>query len=380
MNVIDILNDENRRRQEFPVCERSVFLAHAGVSPLPCRVADAIQQYVEAASRGDQEDALPERIVAETRQRAAKLIEANPDEIAFVGSTSMGLAMVAAGLDWRAGDAVICYRADYPANVYPWMDLESRGVEVRFVQPRQYGRITVNDLEPLVDKRTRLVSLASVHFVTGWRLDVDEIGRFLRERGVLFCLDGIQSFGALKTSMRFVDFAAADAHKWLLGPLGTAIFYVRREHLGRLRPVLVGWNTAFCPDYIAQPVLKLRPDARRYEPGSLNLAGIVGLNAALEMILEIGIDRVEELVLERARDAIKLAEGAGCELLGPREGEELSGIVSMTCKNVEAIHSRLGAAGIVTSLRRRHENGACLRVSAHFYNTKQDVEKLQLDL
>jgi cysteine desulfurase/selenocysteine lyase len=380
MNIREILDDDSRRRQEFPVCERTIFLAHAGVSPLPRRVADAMQRYLETASRCDQEDAAPERNVTETRQRAAKLIEANADEIAFVGSTSMGLAMVAAGLDWRAGDNVICYRADYPANVYPWMDLESRGVEVRSVQPSRYGRVTVKDLEPLVDRRTQLVSLASVHFVTGWRLNVDEVGRFLRERGVLFCLDGIQSFGALKTSMRFVDFAAADAHKWLLGPLGAAILYVRRDHFERLRPVLVGWNTAFCPDYIAQPTLKLRPDARRYEPGSLNLAGIVGLNAALEMILEIGIDGIEQLVLERAQDTINAATAAGLEVLGPRQGPELSGIVSIACKNVEAAHSKLCAAGIVASLRRSHENGSCLRVSAHFYNTKQDMEKLRQNL
>ena len=253
--ISDLLRDEPLRRREFPVCEQRIFLAHAGVSPLPRRVAEAMQQYLAAAARGNQENAFSDAMIDETRAFAAQLVEAQTEEIAFVGSTSMGLAMVAAGLPWKAGENVVCYRDDYPANVYPWMNLAHRGVEVRFVEPKQFGNITREDVERVADRSTRLVSLASVHFQSGWRLDVDLIGRFLRERGILFCLDGIQSLGALRTPMRQVDFAAADAHKWLLGPLGAAILYVRRDNLDRLQPPLVGWHSASCPDYIAQEVL-----------------------------------------------------------------------------------------------------------------------------
>src|SRR5436309_6072052 len=165
------------RDKEFPVCEKKIFLAHAGVSPLPRRVSEAMQRYADAAARDDQEDVLPEGFVGETRQLAAELIGAQREEIAFVGSTSMGLATVAAGLSWKAGDNVVCYRDDYPANVHPWMNLAEQGVEVRYVEPRVYGNITVEDLARVVDGRTRLVSLASVHFVSGWRLDVDAVGQ-----------------------------------------------------------------------------------------------------------------------------------------------------------------------------------------------------------
>ena len=146
-SITELLRDETLRRREFPVCDERVFLAHAGVSPLPRRVADAMKQYVEACAHDHQENVLPDEVVGETRVLAARLIEAGEEEIAFVGSTSMGLAMVAAGLPWERGDNVVCYRDDYPANVYPWMDLARRGVETRFVEATPLGNVTVEDVE-----------------------------------------------------------------------------------------------------------------------------------------------------------------------------------------------------------------------------------------
>jgi selenocysteine lyase/cysteine desulfurase len=291
----------------------------------------------------------------------------------------MGLAMVATGLEWKPGDNLVCHPDDYPANVYPWLDLRGRGVEVRAVRPRQYGNVTVEELEPLVDERTRLVALASTHFITGWRLDVDRIGQFLKQRGALFCLDGIQSFGALRTSVRHVDFAAADAHKWLLGPLGTAILYVRRERFDQLRPALVGWHSALCPDYIAQDKLTFWPDARRYEPGSKNVAGLVGLRAALEMILSFGLESVEARVLELAGLVIAGAQRRGYEILGPPAGSGgLSGIITLASSvhDVAKIHGELAEKGMVSSLRRRRDGARYLRISPHVYNHAGEIERV----
>jgi selenocysteine lyase/cysteine desulfurase len=378
LSIPELLSDEALRRHEFPVCEDKVFLAHAGVSPLPRRVAEAMERYVEAAMRDNQENVLVDEVISETRALAGLLIEAKKEEIAFVGSTSMGLAMVAAGLPWVRGENVVCYRDDYPANVYPWMDLARRGVEVRFVEPKQFGNITVEDIERVVDRNTRLVSLASVHFLTGWRLDVDGVGKFLKARGILFCLDGIQSFGALRTSVRFVDFGAADAHKWLLGPLGTAILYVREEHLDRLHPPLVGWHSASCPDFIAQETVTLKRDARRYEPGSLNLAGIVGLRAALQLILELGIEPIESRVLALARLTIGCGTEAGFSVMGPRDEDRVSPIVSLSAKQREVakIHAMLDGAGIITSLRCGRDGTEILRISPHFYNREDEITQV----
>ncbi len=378
LTISDLLRDEARRRREFPVCEDKVFLAHAGVSPLPRRVAEAMKEYVEAASRDNQENVLSDEVIGETRALAAGLINARQEEIAFVGSTSMGLAMVAAGLPWERGDQVVCYRDDYPANVYPWMDLVRRGVDVKFVEPRRFGNITVDDVERVVTHETRLVSLASVHFQSGWRLDVNRIGKFLRERGILFCLDAIQSLGALQTSVEFVDFAAADAHKWLLGPLGTAILYVRKEHYDRFHPPLVGWHSASCPNFIAQESLVFKPDARRYEPGSLNLAGIVGLRAAMQLILECGMEAVEARVLGLARQIIAQAARAGFAVIGPTEGAGLSGIVSLAAETTDMakLHAKLNAANVVTSLRYTRDGRKCLRLSPHLYNRDEELPGL----
>lgn len=378
LSIPDILRDEALRRREFPACEDKIFLAHAGVSPLPRRVSEAMQQYLAAAARDNQENVLPDETISETRELAARLIEAKKQEIAFVGSTSMGLAMVASGLAWQRGENVVCYRDDYPANVYPWMDLARRGVEVRFVEAKRLGNITVEDVERVVDRNTQLVSLASVHFQTGWRLDVDQIGKFLKEHGILFCLDGIQSFGALRTSMRYVDFAAADAHKWLLGPLGAAILYVREEHFDRLHPPLVGWHSAACPDFIAQDSLTFKSDARTYEPGSLNLAGIVGLRAALQLILGCGIDAIETRVLALAKCAIAGGTKAGFSVLGATEGMGLSAIVALAAegRDIAQLHAKLDAAKIVTSLRRCRNGTQCLRISPHFYNREDEIAAL----
>lgn len=362
------LHDESVRRHEFPVCAEKIFLAHAGVSPLPRRVANAMQQYLEAACRDDQEEALPERVVTETRQLAADLLGVQREEIAFTGSTSMGLAMVAEGLDWRAGDNLVCYRDDYPSNVYPWMNLERRGVTVKFLEPAEYGRVTVTDLDRVVDAQTRLVALASVHFLTGWRLDVTAIGRYLRERGILFCLDGIQSFGALQTPLDHVDFAAADAHKWLLGPLGTAILFVRRQHWERLRPVLLGWRNVLCPDYLAQDRITLWPDARRYEPGSLNLAGIVGLSAALKLLQENELENIQRRVLTLARLTRQLGVTRGWPVIGPSGEEGLSGIVTFGRGDWER-----RPPNAVVSRRRKRDGEYCLRFSPHLYNTELEI-------
>ena len=379
LSLEELARDESVRRREFPVCEKKTFLAHAGVSPLPHRVMEAMQCYIDAAGHDNQENAVSDRVVEGTRELAARLIGAVPEEIAFVGSTLMGLAMVATGLDWGAGDNLVCYRDDYPANVYPWLDLVRRGVQVRFVEPGRYGNVTVEDLERVINDRTRLVALASVHFVSGWRLDVDRIGDYLKRKGILFCLDGIQSFGALQTTVKHVDFAAADAHKWLLGPLGIGVLYVRKEHFERLHPALMGWHSAICPDYVAQEKLTLWPDARRYEPGSLNLVGLVGLRASLEMILELGIDRIERQVLMLAGQVIAAAQKRGFEVLGPPFGDPwMSGIVSLlsTDADLSRIHADLDRAGIITSLRRRRDGVRCLRVSAHFYNQEEEIGRL----
>jgi cysteine desulfurase / selenocysteine lyase len=379
MTVAEILGDEGLRRAEFPVVRDKVFLAHAAVSPLPRRVAEAVTQYTDLCTRGDQEVVLPADEIQWTRQLAARMLGAQPDEIALVGPTSLALSYIAGGLPFRKRDNVLVYFDDYPSNVYPWMALADRGVEVRFLNARELGRIRPADVLGQVDEQTRLVALASCHFVAGWRLDLAAIGKALRERNILFCVDGIQTLGAFPTTVEHVDFLAADAHKWLLGPCAAGILYVRKAIQERLQPVVHGWHNVRCPNYVAQEEIKFRGDARRYEAGSHNLLGLVGLRAALELLQEVGIENIAtELLRKRALLVGALLPKGWTVLQADAPAANASGIVTF-CKpdtDMAAVHRKLETAGIVTSLRADRDGRQYIRVSPHFYNTDAELERM----
>src|ERR1019366_2858478 len=291
MTLAEILTNEELRQHEFPVTKNKIFLGHAGVCALPRRVARAISDCADGGTRGDQEEFVMHRI-ADARKAGARLLNCQPDEVSLVGPTSLALSFVAAGLSFRQGDNILIYHDDYPSNVYPWMALAERGVEVRLMNTRGLGQIRPVDVMGQVDENTKLVALASCHFISGHRLDINAIGKYLRSRGIFFCLDAIQTLGAFPTTVEYVDMLAADAHKWLLGPCGAGLLYVRREVQAQLTPQIYGWHNVRCPDYVAPAKIVFRGDARKYEAGTHNLLGIVGLMAAMKMLLEIGVDNI----------------------------------------------------------------------------------------
>ncbi len=374
--ITELLSNEETRLREFPVARNRIFLAHAGVTVLPRRVADAVSTYTEACCVHHQQFGDVLRRVDETRVLAARLIGGNADEIALLGPTSLGLSLFANGIDWHPGDEVLCLRDDYPANVYPWLELRRRGVQVRYLSARHPGEVTPDAVASEIGPRTRLVALASCNFLSGHRIDIDGIGKALRERGVLFSLDAIQTLGAFPTMVTHVDMLSADAHKWLLGPLAIGIVFVRKEHFETVRPTLVGaWN-GIAPDFIAQDEVVFPETGRRYEPGVLNVAGIFGMRAAIELLLECGIDKVAERLLHlRGR----LAEGLtdmGFEVFGPTSGPGCGGIttVSHPSANIGSLFGSLEAAGVVCSARKDRSGREYLRFSPHFYNTEAELD------
>ena len=200
MTLTELFANEELRRNEFPAVRDKVFLGHAGVCPLPRRVAEAVSECARGSTLGDQEAFVVHRL-NDARQLGARLLKCQPEEIALVGPTSLALSFVAAGLPFRKGDNVLIYHDDYPSNVYPWMALANRGIEVRLLNTRSLGVILPQDVIRQVDENTRLVALASCHFVSGYRLDNQAIGKLLRDRGILFCLDAIQTLGAFPTTV-----------------------------------------------------------------------------------------------------------------------------------------------------------------------------------
>jgi len=378
MLITDILSNETLRHKEFPVTKHRIYLAHAAVSPLPARVTKAIKYYISQASIRGRFVLKLDKETEETRNLAAKLLEATPNEIAFVPSTSVGLSLIAAGLDWKKGDNVIVADGDFSSNIYPWVNLQRRGVKVKFVPRKPDGAVKLADVERQVDEQTRLVSLSSVHFVTGAAIDMDAIGQFLQERGILFCVDAIQSLGALPCSVRYVDFLAADAHKWLLGPQGFGLLFVRRERLDQIHPSLVGWKSVRSPKEFLKIQLEFPDSARRYEPGSLNILGLAGLHAALSLILELGVAAIAKRLAALRTILIEGLEHKGCNVLAASSPGLPTGITSFKIdnENNELLYRRLVKSEIHVSLRDDLSGSKCIRVSPHFYNTEEEIALL----
>jgi cysteine desulfurase/selenocysteine lyase len=373
-----ILADDALRRREFPVAENKAFFAHAAVCPLATCVASAISTYLDAVNRGGQFDYLHAQAEAGSRAIAAELIGADPSEIAFVPSTSAGLGLIAAGLAWEAGDSVVFAEGDFPSNVLPWEQLAGRGVRAKAIPARGDGSVTREDVMAQLDDRTRLVALSSVHFATGARIDLDAIGSALASRGVLFCVDAIQSLGALPTPARHVDFMVADAHKWLLGPQGMGILFVRRTCFEVLSPPLLGWKSLQSQKDFVQRGLELADTARRYEPGSLNALGLVGLHAALTMLQRVGLPAIaSQLAALRAYLAPRLID-KGYELLGPSGAGASASLLSFRREGVDmpALYRTLDGHDVITSLRHDPRGRQCVRVAPHFYNTTAELDRL----
>jgi selenocysteine lyase/cysteine desulfurase len=379
MTLAELLSNEELRRHEFPVARGKIFLAHAGVCPLPRRVAESIHTFSQACTLDDQEVAWSAGRILQTRQLAARLLNAQPEEIALVGPTSLALSLVANGLPLKKNDNILIYFDDYPANVYPWMALSEKGVEVRLMNIRELGRIRVADVMGQVDEQTKLVALASCHFISGYRIDLAGIGKFLHEHNILFCVDGIQTLGAFPTTVEHIDFLAADSHKWLLGPCAAGILYVRKSLQDRLRPSIFGWHNVRCPNYVAQENLVLRTDARRYEAGTANLLGLAGLCAALELLLEIGSEKIAVELLRKRAWLIPAMQAKGYSVLqAEAPPEHASSIVAIQRANTDlaALHEKLAAANIITSLRADRAGQFYLRFSPHFYNTDAELQCL----
>lgn len=372
-----VLTDEGLRRREFPVTERAAFLAHAASAPLPARVAAAIGEYARRATEDGQFEHLHREAEDESRALAANLLGASADEIGFIPSTSAGLSAVAAGMDWNPGDSVVIADGDFPSNVYPWLNLERLGVRVNRIPRKPEGAIEPADVEAALDARTRLVSLSSVQFSTGAAIDVDAIGAMLHGRGVQFCLDAIQSLGALPCSVQHVDYLAADAHKWLLGPQGIGIFYVRRERFKDLHPVTVGWKSVRAGRDFRRVELDFHDSARRYESGNLNALGVVGLRAALTLITEASVPFIAERLRSLRAMLVSGLMARGCEVLGA-SNRTPTGITCFRHPGVDspALYKRLDEARVIVSMRDDLTGRPCIRVAPHFYTSDADIQRL----
>ena len=376
--IAELAADETLRRREFPICARTIYCAHASDAPLPRRVAEAMKESIERNTTDAREYERELERIAYTRTLVARLLGAEEDEIAFTGPTASGLNTVANGLDWKPGDEVVCYLDDYPADVYPWLALEPQGVKPVLLEAARIGEITPEIVERALTKRTKLVALASANYCSGYRIDLDAIGALCGERGVLFSVDAIQTLGAFPVPLAHIDFLSAGAQKWMLGPSGAGILYVKKGRSDLLRPaILGGWNVV-SPNFIAQREVKFETGGRKFEPGAYTHSVLAGLRAAVELLLDAGSNEISKRIGELNQSLRDLLAPAGFEFLSPREEKNRCGILTFRHPRVlsDALWEAARKNDIVISLRFDRANRSWLRVSPHFYNTEAEIKKV----
>jgi cysteine desulfurase/selenocysteine lyase len=369
-------------RREVPAVERIAYFTSNGLGVLPRRSADAVTAYVTGLSEKGIASTIFENspLLEQTRERAARFLGCDPDELAFSRNTSEGTLWAAAGLPFEPGDEVLVARGEYPANVLPWMAQESRGVVTRLLSQVD-RRVTPEMVEAAWTDRTRLLAVSFVQYNSGFRADLRGLAEVVHARGGLLFCDAIQGLGALHLDVREagLDFLAAGTHKWLLGLQGLGLFYVRREVLEQIPPLHVGPASRVDdrdpPDPEADYDQNFVRGASRFEEASRNYLGIAALKESLTLLEELGIERIEARIRELTNYLVEGAEKRGCHVESPRGPGEWSGIVLFAPPrpgpSAEEIVSGLHSEGVAINARED-----CIHMGVHFYNTRAEIDRV----
>ena len=371
----NIETTRTRLREQMPVAKKWAYFDHAAVAPLTEPARRAMQTWLDqAAAEGDTVWLEWARQLKALRLASAELIGADTDEIALLPNTTTGINFVAEGLDWQPGDNVVTLDDEFPSNLYPWLHLERLGVETRLV-PTNLGHIELDQLANYCDQRTRVVSVSWVGYANGCRRDLDAIAEIAHRNGSLFFVDAIQGMGVfpLDVSQTPIDCLAADGHKWMLGPEGAGIAYIRRDCLPQLTPIGVGWQSVVHAGDYSRIDLDLKPTAARYEGGSQNMAGFIGLGASMQLLQELGVANIAEAILDITNLVVEEVTDLGAQVCSPRSDGAGSGIVSFELPgaDVKAVRNHCLQHGVALACR-----AGRLRVSAHAYNNRADVDRL----
>lgn len=358
-------------RDQFPVAGRLIYLNHAAVAPLSKRAAEAMSHLAaDACHFGSFHYDEWLETYDGLRRSAARLINADPSEIALVKNTSEGIATVAIGLDWSPGDRVVAFQEEFPANYYPWKRIEEKGISVTWLS-------IYDPLDRIEEacRGARLLAISYVQYLSGFRVNLEAIGDICHRNHCVFLVDAIQGMGAfpIDVAAAHIDALAADGHKWMLGPEGCGILYVARHLQDHVEPIEFGWtNVAGYNDYSSRD-MTLRPDAGRYECGTLNTIGCYGLRAALNLLLEVGVHRMAPHIQALGDQIADGVARKGYEVLGHRTPDTGAGIVTFRKPDLDArvIVRHLRENGIIAAPRQ-----GWIRTSPHFYISPADIDQL----
>lgn len=359
-----------RWEHEFPVRKNLIYLNHAAVAPLCRRSAEAMQHLAEDCNQfGSLHYDEWLEAYDGLRRAAARLIHSETSEIALMKNTSEGIATIAMGLNWKPGDRIVAFREEFPANYYPWKRLEEKGIAVTWLSVED----SLEEIERAA-KGARLLAISFVQFLSGYRAPIQAIGEICRRNGVIYLVDAIQGMGAFPIDVRacHIDALAADGHKWMLGPEGCAILYISSDLQDQVEPVEFGWmNVAGYNDYGSRD-MALRPDAGRYEPGTLNTIGCFGLRASIEFLLEVGVGEIAPVVQNLGDRIAAGVVARGYEVMGRRTAETGAGIVSFRKAGMAdtEILRVLKEAKIAAAAR-----AGWVRTSPHFYISPGEIDR-----
>lgn len=364
-------------QREFPLKDDLIYLNHAAVSPWPSRTCQVVKQFAEENNTVGSANYLTWlEVEAQLRNRIKRLINApSTHDIALLKNTSEALSVVAYGIQWQPGDNVVISEEEFPSNRIVWESLQSQGVKVRKAGLNSLACPPEKVLMSLCDKNTRLLSISSIQYASGLRLDLQSLGTFCRNRDILFCVDAIQSVGAVAFDVQkyHIDFAMADGHKWMLGPEGLAFFYTTPRAREVLKLTQYGWHMVEQVGDFDREDWSVARDSRRFECGSPNMLGIHALNASISLLLEAGIDTVEKEVLKRSKYIIDaVMESRQLTLLSHSDISRCGGIVTFKHNRIdtEALYATLVESGVVCAMR-----GGGIRFSPHFYTPVNKIQK-----
>jgi len=361
----------------FNLDQDLIYVNHAAVAPWPIATVNAVKLFADENGRlGSRHYNQWMELEAELRHRLAQLVNApGADDIALLKNTSEGLSVIAYGLDWQAGDNIVIAAEEFPSNRIVWESLAPRGVQLRLVdlqavdQPEQA-------LIAAMDDNTRLLSVSAVQYASGLRLDLPALGQACKQRNVLYCVDAIQQIGALRFDLQAIDadFVVADGHKWMLGPEGLALFYCRHELIPRLRLNQFGWHMVEAMGDFSKTDWQPAASARRFECGSPNMLAAHALHASIGVLLEVGMEQVEQQLLDNVQFLINAcSDMENIELLSPQDRNRHGGIFTFrkTDRDMAQMYQWLVDKGVVCALR-----GGGIRLSPHFYTPRQQLQQL----
>jgi len=360
----------------FPALNNMVFLNSAGLTPIPAPCRDVMLEMTQdLCSYAYLKMAKWELQVSKARQTAAAITGCSPKEMAFVKNTSTGVSIVASGLRLAPGDEVIINDLEFPSNVYPWLNLERKGVVVRRAKSVK-GKVTPDAIAEQVTTRTKALAISSIQYATGHKTDLAALGQMARDKGFLLFVDAIQSMGAFPMDVKKlgIHFLSAGGFKWLCGPVGTGIFYCDQEKLDDLELTVTGWNTVENP--IMYHIIDYKPknNAQRFEEASGDYIGICGLGESLNILHSTGIEKIGEHIVALTDYLEEKLRSRGYQILSPRDEADKSGIMVFTPlsgKTPEDVCKKLDQKKILTAPR-----GGGVRVSPHFFNTTEDMDQL----